>query len=165
MDLEGYSLRFEGVTDWYQSQGYREPVIMSSATSAVTYTSVYTDSKPGRAFWGADDEEPVALPSPNYILGPEDPPTSPVPQDEDELEFLAEEQPLPPVDSPTAESSGHVTDSDLEEDLKEYEDDDTKDGPVDYPSLPTILNTYASFLKALNQSFAKDLLSLILSRS
>ncbi|GKG59344.1 hypothetical protein Tco_0604995, partial [Tanacetum coccineum] len=32
-------------------------VIMSSATSAVTYTSVYPDSEPGRAFWGADDEE------------------------------------------------------------------------------------------------------------
>ncbi|GJV03752.1 hypothetical protein Tco_1337321 [Tanacetum coccineum] len=65
-------------------------VIMSSATSVVTYTSVYTDSKPGRAFWGADDEEiseggipwvivlgydrlpmqPVAPPSPDYIPGP-----------------------------------------------------------------------------------------------
>ncbi|GJV02393.1 hypothetical protein Tco_1335962 [Tanacetum coccineum] len=32
-------------------------VTMSSATSDVTYTSVYTDSEPGRAFWGADDEE------------------------------------------------------------------------------------------------------------
>ncbi|GJW30885.1 hypothetical protein Tco_0047760 [Tanacetum coccineum] len=94
-------LRFEGVTDWYQSQ-----VIMSSATSAVTYTSVYTDSEPGRAFWGADDEEvseggiprvivlgydglplqPVAPPSPDYIPGPEDPQTPPVPQDEDERE-------------------------------------------------------------------------------
>ncbi|GJX89562.1 reverse transcriptase domain-containing protein [Tanacetum coccineum] len=30
---------------------------MSSATSDVTYTSVYTDSEPGRAFWGADYEE------------------------------------------------------------------------------------------------------------
>ncbi|GKG47897.1 hypothetical protein Tco_0507382, partial [Tanacetum coccineum] len=30
---------------------------MSSATSDVSYTSVYTDSEPGRAFWGADDEE------------------------------------------------------------------------------------------------------------
>ncbi|GJU17894.1 hypothetical protein Tco_1145860 [Tanacetum coccineum] len=77
---------------------------MSSATSAVTYTSVYTDSEPGRAFWGADDEEvseggiprvivlgydglpiqPVAPPSPDYIPGPEDPQTPPVPQDEDE---------------------------------------------------------------------------------
>ncbi|GJV16053.1 hypothetical protein Tco_1361376 [Tanacetum coccineum] len=146
-----------------------------------TYTSVYTDSEPDRAFWGADDEEiseggiprvivlgydrlpmqPVAPPSPDYIPGPEDPQTPPVPQDEDEREpmfvqahdpdyvsepiypeyipledeheFLAEEQPLPPVDSPTAESPGYVTESDPEEDPEEYEDDETEDGPVDYP--------------------------------
>ncbi|GJW65477.1 hypothetical protein Tco_0117361 [Tanacetum coccineum] len=30
--------------------------LMSSASSAVTYTSVYTDSAPGRVFWGADEE-------------------------------------------------------------------------------------------------------------
>ncbi|GJR07753.1 hypothetical protein Tco_0790405 [Tanacetum coccineum] len=159
----------------------REEVIMSSATFAVIYTSVYTDSKPGRAFWGADDEEiseggiprvivlgydglpmqPVAPPSPDYIPGPEDPQTPPVPQDEDEREpmfvqahdpdyvpepiypeyipledeheFPAEEQPLPPVDSPTAESPRYVTESDPEEDPEEYEDDETEDGPVDYP--------------------------------
>ncbi|GJW97994.1 hypothetical protein Tco_0179802 [Tanacetum coccineum] len=29
---------------------------MSSASSVVTYTSIYTDSKPGRVFWGADEE-------------------------------------------------------------------------------------------------------------
>ncbi|GKA83737.1 putative reverse transcriptase domain-containing protein, partial [Tanacetum coccineum] len=151
-------------------------VIMSSATSAVTYTFVYTDSEPGRAFWGADDEEvseegiprviilgydglpiqPVAPPSPDYIPGPEDPQTPPVPQDEDgrepmfvqahdpdympepiypeyipledNHEFPAEEHPLPPIDSPTAESPGYVTESDPEEDPKE-----TEDGPVDYP--------------------------------
>ncbi|GJS99727.1 hypothetical protein Tco_0820897 [Tanacetum coccineum] len=133
------------------------------------------------AFWGADDEEiseggiprvivlgydglpiqPVAPPSPDYIPGPEDPQTPPVPQDEDEREpmfvqahdpdyvpepiypeyipledeheFPAEEQPLPPVDSPTAESPGYVTKSDPEEDPEEYEDDETEDGPVDYP--------------------------------
>ncbi|GJS85997.1 hypothetical protein Tco_0752538 [Tanacetum coccineum] len=178
---DNYRLRFEGVTDWHQSQGYREPVTMSSATSDVTYTSVYTDSEPGRAFWGADDEEiseggiprvivlgydglplpPVAPPSPDYIPGPEDPQTPPVPQDEDERgpmfiqardpdyvpepiypeyipleddhEFPAEEQPLPPTDSPTAESPGYVTESDPEEDPEEYEDDETEDGPVDYP--------------------------------
>ncbi|GKD34861.1 hypothetical protein Tco_1250370, partial [Tanacetum coccineum] len=155
--------------------------IMSSATSAVTYTSVYTDSEPGRAFWGADDEEvseggisrviilgydglliqPVAPPSPDYIPGPEDPHTPPVPQDEDEREpmfiqtrdpdyvpepiypeyiplkdeheFSAEEQPILPVDSPTAESPGYVTESDPEEDPEEYEDDETEDGSVDYP--------------------------------
>ncbi|GKE45509.1 hypothetical protein Tco_1472793, partial [Tanacetum coccineum] len=104
---------------------------------------------------------PVAPPSPDYIPGLEDPQTPPVPQDEDgrepifvqahdldyvpepiypeyipledELEFLAEEQPLPLVDSPTAESLGYVTESDPEEDPEEYEDDETKDGPVDYP--------------------------------
>nr|GFD47359.1 hypothetical protein [Tanacetum cinerariifolium] len=43
-----------------------------------------------------------------------------------------EEQPLPPVDSPTTESPGYVTESDPEED-PEYEDDDEQNGPVDYP--------------------------------
>ncbi|GJX87664.1 hypothetical protein Tco_0339678 [Tanacetum coccineum] len=145
---------------------------MSSATSAVTYTSIYTDSKLGRAFWGADDEEiseggipwvivfgydglpmqPVAPPSPDYIPGPEDPQTPPIPQDEDEREpmfvqahnldyvpepiypeyipledeheFPAEEQPLPPVDSPTAESPGYVSESDPEEDPEEEDAND-----------------------------------------
>ncbi|GJR66332.1 putative reverse transcriptase domain-containing protein [Tanacetum coccineum] len=48
---------FGGVTDWHQSLGLEEPV-KSSASSAVTYTSVYTDSEPGRVFWGADEEIP-----------------------------------------------------------------------------------------------------------
>ncbi|GKF64998.1 hypothetical protein Tco_0188446, partial [Tanacetum coccineum] len=105
--------------------------------------------------------QPVAPPSPDYIPGPEDPQIPPVPLDEDEREpmfvqahdpdyvlkpvypkyipledehvFPAEEQPLPPVDSPTAESPGYVTESDPEKDLEEYEDDETEDGPVDCP--------------------------------
>ncbi|GKG29210.1 hypothetical protein Tco_0416575, partial [Tanacetum coccineum] len=52
---------------------------------------------------------------------------------EDDHEFPAEEQPLPHVDSPTAESPGYITESDPEEDPEEYEDDETEDGPVDYP--------------------------------
>ncbi|GKE30249.1 hypothetical protein Tco_1445633, partial [Tanacetum coccineum] len=66
--------------------------VMSSTSSAVTYTSVYTDFEPGRVFWRADDEEvseggiPLAPPSPDYIPDPEDPQTPPVPQDEDEHE-------------------------------------------------------------------------------
>nr|GEX55763.1 hypothetical protein [Tanacetum cinerariifolium] len=153
---------------------------MSSASSAVTYTSVYTDSKPGRVFWGADEELsdegslrvigygydglhmlPVAPPSPDYIPGPEEPQTPPAPQDEDEhepmfirphdLDFMpepiypeyilledehilsAEEQPLPPVVSPMAESPGYVAESDPKQDPEEYEDDETEDSPVDYP--------------------------------
>ncbi|GJR54362.1 hypothetical protein Tco_1404883 [Tanacetum coccineum] len=71
---------------------------MSSATSAVTYTSVYIDSEPDRAFWGADDEEIYegGIPQPIY---PEYIPL------EDEHEFPAEEQPLPPVDSPSEKGS------------------------------------------------------------
>ncbi|GKB97155.1 hypothetical protein Tco_0983292 [Tanacetum coccineum] len=173
-------LSLETTTHTHVESGMLQ-VTMSSATSDVTYTSVYTDSEPGRAFWGADYEEiseggiprvivlgydglplqPVAPPSPDYILGPENLQILPVPQDEDEREpmfiqahdpdyvpepiypeyipleddheFPAEEQPLPPIDSPTTESPGYVTESDPEEDPEEYEDDETEDGPVDYP--------------------------------
>ncbi|GKB38751.1 hypothetical protein Tco_0883693 [Tanacetum coccineum] len=78
---------------------------MSSASSAVTYTSVYTDSEPGRVFWGADEKisdggsplvivygydglpmQLVAPPSPDYIPDSEELQTPPVPQDEDECE-------------------------------------------------------------------------------
>nr|GEV25446.1 hypothetical protein [Tanacetum cinerariifolium] len=130
---------------------------MSSASSAITYTSVYTDSESRIVFWGADEE----LSDGDYIPGPEEPQTPPVPHDEDERkpmfiqlhdpdyvpepmypEYIpledehvlpAEEQPLPPIDSPTAESLGYGVESDLEEDPEEYEDDETEDGPVDYP--------------------------------
>ncbi|GJZ29073.1 hypothetical protein Tco_0573720 [Tanacetum coccineum] len=156
-------------------------VIMSSTTSDVTYTSVYTESEPDRAFWGADDEEipeggiprvivlgydglplqPVALPSPD-ITRPRCKSTTPpvslrkasmsvamfvqahdpdyvpepiypeyIPLEEDH-EFPAEEQPLPHIDSPTAESPRYVTELDPEEDPEEDdtndEDEDDKDG-------------------------------------
>ncbi|GKA54694.1 hypothetical protein Tco_0753643 [Tanacetum coccineum] len=125
---------------------------MSSASSAVIYTSVYTDSELGRVFWGADEEisergsprviilgydgiliQPVAPPSSDYIPDSEEPQTPPYIPLEVEHEFPVEEQPLPHVDSPTAESLGYVVESDPEEDLEEYEDDETEDGPVDYP--------------------------------
>nr|GEX09391.1 putative reverse transcriptase domain-containing protein [Tanacetum cinerariifolium] len=52
---------------------------------------------------------------------------------EDEHVLPAEEQPLPPVVSPTTESPEYVAESDPEEDPEEYEDDETEDGLVDYP--------------------------------
>nr|GEY04169.1 putative reverse transcriptase domain-containing protein [Tanacetum cinerariifolium] len=52
---------------------------------------------------------------------------------EDEHVLLAEEQPLPSVVSPTAESPEYVVESELKEDPEEYEDDETEDDPVDYP--------------------------------
>ncbi|GJT54065.1 hypothetical protein Tco_0989119 [Tanacetum coccineum] len=42
-----------------------------SSSSTVTYTSVYTNSEPGRVFWGVDEELPEHPPSPNYVPDPE----------------------------------------------------------------------------------------------
>nr|GEY94111.1 hypothetical protein [Tanacetum cinerariifolium] len=96
--------------------------VISSASSAVTYTSVYTDSEPRRVFWIADEElldgEPIY---PEYI---------PL---EDERVLPDEEQPYSLVVSPTAESLEYVAESDSEEDPEEYADNETEDGPVDYP--------------------------------
>ncbi|GJV68797.1 hypothetical protein Tco_1484306 [Tanacetum coccineum] len=64
---------------------------------------------------------------PDYVPEPIYPEYIPL---EDDHEFPAEEQPLPPIDSPTAESPGYVTESDLEEDPEEYEDEEPEDGPV-----------------------------------
>ncbi|GJT69042.1 hypothetical protein Tco_1028328 [Tanacetum coccineum] len=135
-----------------QLQELEDKVVMSYASSAVTYTFVYTDSEPGRVFWGAEEEisdggilrvivygydgipmQPVAPPSPYYIPGLEEPQTPPYIPLEYEHVFSAEEQPLPVVDSPTTESPGYVAESDPEVDPEEYEDDKTEDGPVDYP--------------------------------
>nr|GEU87344.1 hypothetical protein [Tanacetum cinerariifolium] len=102
---------------------------------------------------------PVAPPSPDYILGLEEPQTPPAPQDEDEHEpmfiqphdpnfvpepiypeyvpledehiLLAEEQPLPHVVSPTVESPGYVAESDPEEDLEEDDADDEDEDEED----------------------------------
>ncbi|GKD79932.1 hypothetical protein Tco_1342553, partial [Tanacetum coccineum] len=95
--------------------------VMSSASSAVTYTSVYTDSEPGRVFWGADEEISNG--------GSEDPQTSPVPQDEDEREpmFI---QPQDPDYVPEPMYPEYIP---LEDEHVGDEDDETEDGPVDYP--------------------------------
>ncbi|GKC69320.1 hypothetical protein Tco_1115203, partial [Tanacetum coccineum] len=102
--------------------------VMSSASYAVTYTSVYTDSEPGRVFWGADEEISDGGIPRVIVYGYDGLPMPP-----DEHVFPVEEQPLPPVDSPTVESPRYVAESDPEEDPEEYEDDETEDDPVDYP--------------------------------
>ncbi|GJY76904.1 hypothetical protein Tco_0482020 [Tanacetum coccineum] len=79
-----------------------------------------------------------APPSTDYVPGPKEPEQAPPLPDfipkpfypefmppEDEV-FLAEEQPLPAVVSPTADSPGYVPESDFEEDPEE--------DPVDYPA-------------------------------
>ncbi|GKE21539.1 hypothetical protein Tco_1433051 [Tanacetum coccineum] len=134
---------------------------MSSTSSAITYTSVYTNSEPGRVFWGADGElsdggsprvivyrydglpiQLVASPSPDYAPGPEHPPSPvevpyvPKPEYPEYLvpsddEVHIEDQPLPADASPVALSLGYVADSDLEEDFEEDHVDYPADGGDD----------------------------------
>ncbi|GJT53453.1 hypothetical protein Tco_0988507 [Tanacetum coccineum] len=140
---------FGGVTDWYQSQGYRE-LVMSPYT--VTYTSISSEDVP---FWGIrffDMEQPdspeaapqspgQAPPSPDYVPGLEHPPLPDyvpgleelerapliyVPKPEypeylvpSEDEAPMEDQPLPDDTSPAALSLGYIADSDPEKDLEE----------------------------------------------
>ncbi|GJZ62139.1 hypothetical protein Tco_0618276 [Tanacetum coccineum] len=117
---------------------------MSSA-STVTYTSVYTNSKPGRVFWGADEElsdggsprvivygydglpiQPVAPPSSDYVPGPEHPPSLDYVPGPEHPPSPAE--PLPVDASLVALSSGYVADFDLEEDPEEDHADYPADG-------------------------------------
>nr|GEU72953.1 hypothetical protein [Tanacetum cinerariifolium] len=140
---------------------------MSNASSAVTYTSVYMDFEPWR-YYGEDSAEtepprvivygydrlpiqPVALPSPDYVPGPEHPPSpdyvpgpehppSPIemsyvpelkypeyltPSDD---EAPLEDQPLPVDASPIATSPDYVADSDLKEDPEDDQADYLADG-------------------------------------
>nr|GEV73732.1 hypothetical protein [Tanacetum cinerariifolium] len=131
--------------------------MMSSSDSAVTYMSISSEDVP---FWGIrffgmeepdspeaapqspiqtppvlqdeDEREPMFIQpyDPDYVPEPMYPEYIPL---EEEHVLLAEEQPLPPVVSPTTESLGYVAESDLIEDLEEYEDDESEDGLVDYP--------------------------------
>ncbi|GJX72891.1 putative reverse transcriptase domain-containing protein [Tanacetum coccineum] len=57
-----------------------------SEGSAVTYTSVYTDSEPGRVFWGTDEEVSEGGVPRVIVYGYDGFPIQPVPQDEDERE-------------------------------------------------------------------------------
>ncbi|GJU19813.1 hypothetical protein Tco_1153155 [Tanacetum coccineum] len=117
--------------------------VMSSAFT-VTFTSVYTDSEPGRVFWGANEElsdegsprvivygydglpmQPVAPPSLDYVPGPEYPPSpNYVPGPEHPPSHV---KPLPADASPVVLSPGYMADSDPEKDPKE----DHADYPAD----------------------------------
>ncbi|GJS51731.1 hypothetical protein Tco_0625093 [Tanacetum coccineum] len=84
-------------------------------------------------------------PSPDYIPGLEEPQLPPPPDfvpepvylefmpHEDEV-FPTEEQPLPAVASPTAQSLDYVPESDLEVDQEEDDDEDPEEDPADYPT-------------------------------
>nr|GEW47220.1 hypothetical protein [Tanacetum cinerariifolium] len=105
---------------------------MSSSDSIVTYTSISSEDVPVWVPQDEDEREPMFIQphDPDYVpelMYPEYIPLA------DEHVLSAEEKPLPLVVPPTAESPEYVAESDPEEDPKEYEDDETEDGLVDYP--------------------------------
>ncbi|GKC67299.1 hypothetical protein Tco_1099897, partial [Tanacetum coccineum] len=126
-----------------------------SSSSIVTYTSVYTDSEPGRVFWGADEElsdggsprvivygydglpmQTVAPPSLDYVPRPEHPPSPDYVPDPEYPHSPVEVPyvpvgPLPANASLTALSPGYVADSDSKEDPEEDPEEDHADYPTD----------------------------------
>ncbi|GJY39233.1 hypothetical protein Tco_0425597 [Tanacetum coccineum] len=112
--------QFGGVTEWYQSQGYREPDTVMSSDSA---SSEEPEAAPESPDYVPGLKEPEQAPlSPDYVPGPEYPEYL-APSDE---EVPMEDQPYAVADSSIALSPGYVADLDPEE--------DSEDGPVDYPA-------------------------------
>ncbi|GKB74895.1 hypothetical protein Tco_0936307, partial [Tanacetum coccineum] len=117
-----------------------------SSSSTVTYTSVYTDSKPRRVFWGTDEEvsdggsprvivygydglpmQPIAPPSLDYVPGPEHPPSPDY--------VLGPEHPPSPVEVPYVpepEYPEYLVPSDAEAPLE--------DQPLPVDASPTVLS-------------------------
>ncbi|GJU34128.1 hypothetical protein Tco_1182482 [Tanacetum coccineum] len=135
--------------------------VMSSA-STVTYTSVYTDSEPGRVFWGADEElsdggsprvivygydglpmQPVAPPSPDYVPGPEHPPSPDyVPGPEHPPSPVERRITDYPADGGDGDDEPSDDDTD-DEDKEPFEDEDDEEeeehlAPVDSSDVPTV---------------------------
>ncbi|GKE45961.1 hypothetical protein Tco_1473245 [Tanacetum coccineum] len=81
-----------------------------------------------------------ALPSPDYVPGPEEPEQTPPspdyvpgPEHTDD-EIIAEDQPGAEDASPTAQSPDYVPESNPEPDPEEDDDEDPEEDPVDYPA-------------------------------
>ncbi|GJS05147.1 hypothetical protein Tco_0321655 [Tanacetum coccineum] len=133
-------------------------VMSDSNESGVTYTEVSNPFE-GLSDIGsprADDHEYLelpwmledpyveaalqALPSPDYVPGPEEPEQAPPspdyvlgPEHVDD-EIVAEDQPYAEDASPTAQSPDYVLESDPEANPKEDDDEDSEEDPVNYPA-------------------------------
>ncbi|GKE22171.1 hypothetical protein Tco_1433683 [Tanacetum coccineum] len=100
-----------------------------SEDSTVTYTEVVLQALPSADYVPGPEEPEQAPPLPDIVLEPVYPEFIP-PKDE---VLPAEEQPLPTAASPTANSTGYVPESDPEEDPEEDDDEDPEEDPTDYP--------------------------------
>ncbi|GJX55199.1 hypothetical protein Tco_0285096 [Tanacetum coccineum] len=104
---------------------------MSSPSSAVTYTSMYTDFEPGRVFWGADEEIPDGGLPRVIVYGYDGLPMQPVDPPSPDYDDGTHGVPSCLLDdaSPAALSPGYVPDSNPEEDPEEDSEEH-----ADYPA-------------------------------
>ncbi|GKG18379.1 hypothetical protein Tco_0372677, partial [Tanacetum coccineum] len=102
-------------------------VIRSSATSVVTYTSVYTDSEPGRAFWVADDEEVFEGGIPRVIVprGSTETPPDPEEYEDDETEDGPVDYPMDGGDD--GDDDGYSSRDDANDEDEDEEDEDKEE--------------------------------------
>ncbi|GJX16240.1 putative ribonuclease H-like domain-containing protein [Tanacetum coccineum] len=126
--------QFGGVTDWYQSQGYREPdtVMSDFEDSTVTYTEVSSSFTDLSDIESPRVDGPPVMPEDPYAYVPVYPEFMPP---EDEV-LLAEEQPLLAATSPTADSPGYDESSDddkddIDVDIEEDEEEEEHLAPAD----------------------------------
>nr|GEY93739.1 hypothetical protein [Tanacetum cinerariifolium] len=109
---------------------------MSFASSAVTFTSVYTDSAPGRVFWGANDE----LSDGGYVAE-SDPEQDPEEYEDDESEDGPVDYPMDrgdDGDDDDDDSSGDDTDDEDEEDEEEEEHLVSADSAIIVPAIKLV---------------------------
>nr|GEZ40390.1 hypothetical protein [Tanacetum cinerariifolium] len=121
-------------------------IMSDSEDSTVTYTTASSpyEGRSGDISLGVDGppvmpEDPYAyvvaafqaLPPPDYVPGPEEleqEPPSPV-----YIPYVPE-PPLPVAATPTIDSTGYISESDLDEDLEDDDDEDPEEDPADYPA-------------------------------
>nr|GEZ76329.1 putative reverse transcriptase domain-containing protein [Tanacetum cinerariifolium] len=129
-----------------------EKLMSSDSHATITYTSMSSYEVIVNRYYGMpmDPLDPYvqfvmeAPPSPDYIHGPEAPPSPDYIPGPEYPEYLppaddvlpAEEQPLPAVVSPTAESPGYIMESEPEMEPEEEDGDDEKseEDSIEYPT-------------------------------
>nr|GEY43251.1 hypothetical protein [Tanacetum cinerariifolium] len=121
---------------------------MSSASSAVTYTSVYTDSEPGRVFWGADEElsngaitsccSPSAE-SPEYVAE-SDPEEDPEEYEDDKTEDGPVEYPMDGRDDGD-DDDGYSSGDDADDEDDDKEDEEEEEEHLDLVDSTVVIPT------------------------
>nr|GEW89480.1 reverse transcriptase domain-containing protein [Tanacetum cinerariifolium] len=110
-------------------------IMLDSEHSLVTYTSV---PSPVEDYSDIGLPEVDRPPSPDYVLGSEEPEQTPLSPDYDDV-FPSEEQPLPIAATPTANSPGYIPEFDPKGYPEEDDKKDPEEDPAAYPADSTVV--------------------------